>query len=176
MKVIVASRNPAKLRAVEDAFARQFPDETIAFVPRTVDSGVSVQPMSDEETRRGARSRAGNARGVEPDADFWIGLEGGIETIDEQLMAFAWMAVLESPNGTIATVLTFIPTATPLILLLRVAAPPGPPAWEVVGGLLVCAVATVACVAASGKIFRIGVLSQGQTPSFKNLVGWIFTK
>ena len=29
-----------------------------------------------------------------PDADFWVGLEGGIETIDDQLMAFAWMAVL----------------------------------------------------------------------------------
>lgn len=89
---------------------------------------------------------------------------------------FAWTAVIESPNGTIATVLTFFPTATPLILLLRVAAPPGPPVWEVVGGLVVCILATIACVAASGKIFRIGVLSQGQTPSFKNLVGWIFTK
>lgn len=89
---------------------------------------------------------------------------------------FAWTAVIESPNGTIATVLTFFPTATPLILLLRVAAPPGPPAWEVVGGLVVCIAATIVCVAASGKIFRIGVLSQGQTPSFKTLVGWIFTK
>jgi len=89
---------------------------------------------------------------------------------------FAWTAVLESPNGTIATVLTFFPTATPLILLLRVAAPPGPPVWEVVGGLVVCVIATVACVAASGKIFRIGVLSHGQTPTLRNLVGWIFSK
>jgi non-canonical (house-cleaning) NTP pyrophosphatase len=28
-----------------------------------------------------------------PDADFWVGLEGGIEIIDDQFMAFAWMAV-----------------------------------------------------------------------------------
>jgi inosine/xanthosine triphosphatase len=99
MKVVVASQNPAKLRAVEDAFARQFPDETIAFVPCAVESGVSDQPMSDEETRRGARSRADNARDAETDADFWIGLEGGIETVDGQLMAFAWMAVLGSDGN-----------------------------------------------------------------------------
>jgi inosine/xanthosine triphosphatase len=99
MKVVVASHNPAKLRAVEDAFAHQFPNEKIALIPCGVESGVSDQPMSDEETRRGARSRADNARGAEPVADFWIGLEGGIETIDGQLMAFAWMVVLGSDGN-----------------------------------------------------------------------------
>ncbi len=100
MKVVVASSNPAKLRAVDDAFARQFPDRTIELTPCSVESGVSDQPMSDEETRRGARIRAGNARSAESVADFWVGLEGGLETIDDQLMAFAWMAVL-GPDGNI---------------------------------------------------------------------------
>ena len=94
MKVVVASHNPAKLRAVDDAFALQYPDENIELVPCNVESGVSDQPMSDEETCRGARMRVQNAQTSEPDAYFWVGLEGGIETIDEQLMAFAWMAVL----------------------------------------------------------------------------------
>ena len=31
-----------------------------------------------------------------PDAHFWVGMEGGIEVIDEQLMAFAWMSVISS--------------------------------------------------------------------------------
>ena len=94
MKVIIASHNPAKIRAVNEAFALQFPGKTIDLVPASVDSGVSDQPFSDEETRHGARNRARNACDMHPGANFWIGLEGGIETIDEQLMAFAWMAVL----------------------------------------------------------------------------------
>ncbi|MCW8873903.1 MAG: inosine/xanthosine triphosphatase [Xanthomonadales bacterium] len=94
MKVVVASHNPAKLRAVRDAVGLQFSGEPIELVPVAAESGVSDQPRSDDETRRGACNRARNARAALPDAQFWIGLEGGIETIDEQLLAFAWMAIL----------------------------------------------------------------------------------
>lgn len=98
MKVVVASLNPAKVGAVESAFELQFPRANIEAVSVGVDSGVSDQPRSDEETRRGARNRARRARERQPGADFWVGLEGGIETIDDHLMAFAWMAVL-GPGG-----------------------------------------------------------------------------
>ena len=96
MKVIVASHNPAKIRAVRDAFALQFPQASIKLLPVSVDSGVSDQPMSDDETLRGARTRARNAYQLNPEGDYWIGLEGGIETLGNQLMAFAWLAVLGS--------------------------------------------------------------------------------
>jgi len=89
---------------------------------------------------------------------------------------FGWTAVIESPNGIVAQVLTFVPTATPMILLLRLAAPPGPPTWEVVASLILCLATTVAMVWASAKIFRIGVLAQGQTPSFRKLAGWLVSK
>lgn len=94
MKVVVASLNPAKVRAVREAMALQHPGEPAEIVAIEAESGVSAQPRSDGETRRGARNRARNAYSAMPDATFWIGLEGGIETIGEQLMAFAWMAVL----------------------------------------------------------------------------------
>ncbi len=94
MKVVVASHNPAKIRAVNDAFTLQFSNETIELIPLSVESGVSEQPLSDKETRLGARNRAQNACKLQPEADFWVGLEGGIETIDGQLMAFAWMAIV----------------------------------------------------------------------------------
>jgi hypothetical protein len=32
------------------------------------------------------------------------------------------------------------------------------------------------CVWASAKIFRLGILSQGQTPSIPKLVAWVFSK
>ena len=99
MKIIVASRNPAKLRAAEEAFSHHFEPATLLFVPVSVESGVRDQPVGDEETRQGARNRANNAALGEPDADYWVGLEGGIEVIDDQLMAFAWMAVRDSNSN-----------------------------------------------------------------------------
>ncbi|MDX1498950.1 MAG: inosine/xanthosine triphosphatase [Woeseiaceae bacterium] len=93
MKVVVASLNPVKLGAAAKAFAAQFPGETIEIVPVEVGSGVGDQPMSDAATRRGARTRAGNAASAIPVADYWVGMEGGAELLDGQLVAFAWMVV-----------------------------------------------------------------------------------
>ncbi len=93
MKVVVASENPVKVAATRGAFEALFPNEEIDVVAISVGSGVSDQPTSDSETRQGAANRASNALAELPDADFWVGLEGGIEVIDDQLMAFAWMHV-----------------------------------------------------------------------------------
>ena len=98
MKVVVASKNPVKIEASRAAFAALLPAADLQMSSISIDSGVGDQPRSDEETRRGARNRAANARENSPGADFWVGLEGGIEVVGEQLMAFAWMAVLGS-NG-----------------------------------------------------------------------------
>lgn len=77
MKVIVGSRNPAKYKAVQQELINLgFEDcETVAL---DVDSGVSNQPLSDEETVSGALQRARNALASNVDADFAIGLEGGV--------------------------------------------------------------------------------------------------
>jgi len=95
MKVVVASTNPVKVAATQEAFATLLPDATLEMIPLRVASGVSDQPASDAETRRGARNRAAHARAQQPEADYWVGLEGGIEVFEEQLMAFAWMAIVD---------------------------------------------------------------------------------
>lgn len=89
---------------------------------------------------------------------------------------FSFTAILESPNGSVATALTYFPTATPMVFLLRVLTQPGPPTWELVAAPLMCLVTTVVLVWASSKIFRVGVLSQGQAPTFRKLAGWVFSK
>lgn len=98
MRVIVASRNPVKIAAVREAFERCLPDLPWKFEGITAVSGVSDQPVGDEETRTGARNRAKDARRLQPDADYWVGLEGGIDKIDDCLFAFAWMVVI-GPEG-----------------------------------------------------------------------------
>ncbi len=98
MDIVVASRNPVKIDAVRQAFSSQFPAASLELIPIDVESGVSEQPDSDQETRRGARNRVGEAQCMLPDADFWVGLEGGIECVGDQLMAFAW-TVVRGRNG-----------------------------------------------------------------------------
>lgn len=98
MKIIVTSHNPVKIEAVRHAFVSQFPRHEIELIPLGVDSGVSGQPMSDQETRQGARNRVDNAKLKSPEADFWVGLEGGLDLFDGHLMAFAWMVIAGSNN------------------------------------------------------------------------------
>lgn len=92
-KVIIGSRNPVKVEAVRLAFERVFPARPFLFEGVSIPSGVRDQPMTDAETRAGARNRANRARKEKPHAHFWVGIEGGLEAHDDKLQAFAWMAV-----------------------------------------------------------------------------------
>ena len=92
-KVIVASLNPAKINAVKSAFEASFPNETFDFVGLNVASGVADQPMTNDETHTGALNRVANAKSANNDADFYVGLEAGIEGN----VTFAWM-VIESAD------------------------------------------------------------------------------
>jgi len=84
--------------------------------------------------------------------------------------------VIENPGGTLATIFSLIPPFTPLLMLVRVAVPPGVDWWQLALALVLTAGFTTLTVMASGKIFRIGILSQGQTPSYKKLIGWLMSK
>lgn len=88
-KVVVASLNPAKISAVESAFVVAFPNQKFEFVGINVPSEVNDQPMSDKETHQGALNRVRNAKQVEKDAEFYVGLEAGIENG----VTFAWMVI-----------------------------------------------------------------------------------
>jgi len=92
-KIIVASENPIKPQATLAAFQRMFPEEQFAVEGISVKSDVSDQPTSDNETYQGAANRVENAHSATPDADFWVGLEGGIEIKNSEMESFAWMVV-----------------------------------------------------------------------------------
>ncbi|MCL4159787.1 UNVERIFIED_CONTAM: hypothetical protein GTU68_012718, partial [Idotea baltica] len=71
-----------------------FPDLSFEVAGISVPSGVSDQPMSDQETLQGALNRAEAAQIAIPEADYWVGMEGGIAERDDQMEAFAWMVIL----------------------------------------------------------------------------------
>ncbi len=91
--VIVASRNPVKRGAAEGAFARMVPGESFEMVGVDVDSGVADQPLSDQEALGGAEERAAAVAELRPEADFWVGIEGGIEDSPVGMRAFAWVVI-----------------------------------------------------------------------------------
>jgi inosine/xanthosine triphosphatase len=91
--VIVASHNPVKLLAVRRGFERMFPQESFEFIGVSLPSGVSHQPRSDAETMRGALNRASAAAVSRPQADYWVGVEGGIQDDGDEMVAFAWIVV-----------------------------------------------------------------------------------
>ena len=93
MKVIVTSHNPVKIAAVRESFSARFPSVALQLTAVDVESGVPDQPMSDQVTLQGARNRVKNAKKKSPNADFWVGMEGGLDFFNGHLMAFAWMVI-----------------------------------------------------------------------------------
>ncbi|KAJ6443472.1 NTPase [Purpureocillium lavendulum] len=77
--VIVSSKNPVKIGAARQGFAQMFPGAGFDIRGLSVPSGVPDQPFSDQETLDGATNRANNARAAAPDADYWVGIEGGVD-------------------------------------------------------------------------------------------------
>lgn len=90
-RVIVASANPVKVRATELALARMFPDQRFEVAGHATESGVADQPLTEAETLAGARQRAAAAAREHPDGELWLGIEGGIEDHNGEMMAFAWV-------------------------------------------------------------------------------------
>lgn len=119
MRIVISSSNPVKIAASKTAFAAIFPAADMEFIAVNVASGVSVQPVSDAETRLGATNRMNNARQAEPDADFWVGLEGGLEWIDHEPFASAWMVVGDASGrqGQARTTTLPLPPAVRQLLL-----------------------------------------------------------
>jgi inosine/xanthosine triphosphatase len=92
-RIVVASKNPVKLNAALLGFRAIFPGEDFEVAGVSVPSGVSDQPFSNAETLQGAHNRAQAAYVSSPQADFWVGIEGGIEEEDGDMAAFAWVVV-----------------------------------------------------------------------------------
>jgi ABC-2 type transport system permease protein len=86
---------------------------------------------------------------------------------------FAMGPIMQDPNGPIARACSFFPFATPMLLVARQSVPPGVPLWEMLAGIALVLVTTTLCVWAAGRIFRIGILSQGKTPRFIDLIKWV---
>jgi len=99
--VFIGSQNPVKINSVQLGFTKMFPDLEFSFQGIGVDSGVSNQPLSEEETITGAINRVENLFHQEPQADYWVGIEGGSKIVDSGMETFAWV-VIKSKNNLVS--------------------------------------------------------------------------
>ncbi len=85
---------------------------------------------------------------------------------------FVWMNVLKAPTATFSVVVSLFPPATPMLMLLRQAIPPGPPMWQPALGIFLVILTTAAFVFVAGRIFRVGMLMQGKGAKFGEMLRW----
>ena len=84
-----------------------------------------------------------------------------------------WIVIMREPNGTLATVLSFVPPFTPFLMMMRVASLPPPPAWQVPVSIMTLAFATYLAVRFAARVFRVGILLYGKPPSLRELFRWM---
>lgn len=101
MKILVGSKNPVKIKAVEEAFSLYYND--INVLGRSVDSGVPPQPINNQ-TFEGAKNRATELQKLNKkenlDAQFFVGVEGGIQETFGKWFAFGCMCIIDKTGKT----------------------------------------------------------------------------
>ena len=109
-KVIIASKNPVKIQSVKNGFGEVFPGQEFEFIGVSVPSGVADQPFGNDEIFLGAKNRADNAFAEFRDADFYVGIEGGIEHVKNEMEVFSWVFIKSADKyGKARTETFFLP-------------------------------------------------------------------
>lgn len=98
LNVLVASANPVKIASTRKGFNLVFPQQKFEFLGKSVASGVPDQPLGSDQTLEGALNRISNLKKLQNEADYYVGIEGGIRKKGDDWYAFAWILV-ESKEG-----------------------------------------------------------------------------
>ncbi len=86
---------------------------------------------------------------------------------------FLWMPISQAPNGGLATAFSFIPPASPFVMILRLAADEPVPAWQIPATIAWGYACVLGMIWMAAKIFRIGVLMYGKPPTPGQLIRWL---
>lgn len=82
------------------------------------------------------------------------------------------MPAIQNPESMMVKVMSYIPLTIPSIMLLRFKIAPVP-LTDIIITLSIMFVSTIVTIKLAAKIFRIGILSYGKKPTFKELIQWV---
>ncbi len=80
--------------------------------------------------------------------------------------------VMQEPNSAFSTWMSFIPPFTPMLMTMRLSTAGNIPGWQPWVGLIGVLLMTSLAVWAGGRIFRVGILMQGQPPRIRTILRW----
>jgi ABC-2 type transport system permease protein len=80
-------------------------------------------------------------------------------------------SVLENPHGPIAFWFSLFPLTSPIVMLMRI--PFVVPTWQIILSMALLLVTFLGIVWFAAKIYRIGILSYGKKPTYKELFRWL---
>ena len=81
------------------------------------------------------------------------------------------MAVIQSPDGMFATVVSMIPFFAPIVMFMRINVLT-PPAWQIALSIAILLVSIYGAMKLVAKVFRVGILLYGKPPGLLELVRW----
>lgn len=79
--------------------------------------------------------------------------------------------VINDANGPVSVFFSHFPLTSPIVMLMRV--PFGVAWWEIAVSMLLLILTFIAVVWFAAKIYRVGILSYGKKPTYKDLWKWI---
>lgn len=106
MQVIIGTKNKAKIKAVTNVCEHYLENVHIASI--ACPSGVSEQPIGNEETRQGAINRALKTLSCKV-GDIGVGLEGGVMYVGKDMYLCNWGAIVIKGGPTLTAAGAQIP-------------------------------------------------------------------
>ena len=82
-----------------------------------------------------------------------------------------FFTVIEDPHGVVSVIFSYIPLTSPVVLLMRI--PFGISWGELILSLVLLYGFFFLAIWLSARIYRIGILSYGKKPSYKELIKWL---
>lgn len=82
-----------------------------------------------------------------------------------------FFTVIEDPHGVVSVIFSYIPLTSPVVMLMRI--PFGVSWGEIILSLALLYGFFFLAIWVSARIYRIGILSYGKKPSYKELIKWL---
>ena len=95
----------------------------------------------------------------------------GLVTLPMVFPILILMVVVQSPNSTLAVVMSLIPLFTPMVMLGRIVVLE-PPSWQIGLSIVLMVASIYVSVAFSARVFRVGILMYGKRPSLPEVFKW----
>lgn len=81
--------------------------------------------------------------------------------------------MIQDPSGLLAMMGSFFPFSAPMVMTARLAIPPSLPLWQPILAAAITITTTFILVWCAGRIFRVGLLMQGQGANYADIARWI---